>query len=146
MTAFSWTPQAFILKASAGDEAVKRTFDTAYIRALDFRENDRLNGFWRVVYRGDGGKKTGSERVEMALDAPACYKGPVVRGLVVAGVERQGDGGVVFVNETWMWRRQSESPVLLEGGFGRWIHVVLSGWLVLKGMAAVTGDNKGKRA
>ncbi|KAG7289270.1 hypothetical protein NEMBOFW57_005635 [Staphylotrichum longicolle] len=88
MTAFSWTPQAFLLRASAGDGAVKRTFETPFIQGLGFREGDRVNGFWRVVHRGDGGLgPQRGERVEMALDAPAGYRGPVVHGVVVAGVE-----------------------------------------------------------
>jgi hypothetical protein len=142
MTAFSWTPQAFILRASAGDSAVKKTFDTPFIQNLAFCEGDPVNGFWRVVYRGDGGL-TGGQRVEMALDAPPTYKGPVVRGVVVSGIEMRGDGDVVFVNETWMWRREGEPPVLLEGCMGRWLHAVLSGWLVMKGVRAVTEEKRG---
>jgi hypothetical protein len=141
MMAFGWTPQAFVLQASAGDGAAKRTFDTQFIQSLSFRCDDRVNGFWRVVHRGDGGLE-GNERVEMALDAPPTYRGPLVRGVIVAGMERQGDGDVVFVNETWMWRKQDEAPVLLEGRVGQWLHVVLSGWLVMKGAKAVTEDKR----
>jgi hypothetical protein len=137
MTAFSWTPQAFVLRASAGDDAVKETFDSQFIQGLSFRGDERVNGFWRVTHRGDGGVE-GNERVEMALDAPPTYRGPVIRGVIVAGMERQGDGDVVFVNETWMWRRQGEAPVLLEGRIGQWLHVVLSGWLVMKEVKAVS--------
>ena len=145
MAAFSWTPQAFLLRASAGDGDVRRTFDTAFIQGLGFREGDRVNGFWRVLYRGDGGLgPQGGERVEMALDAPAGYRGPVVNGVVVAGVEVQGGGEVVFVNETWMWRKQGEPPVLLERGMGRWLHVVLSGWLVMKGVRTVMEGREGR--
>ncbi|KAL1837877.1 hypothetical protein VTJ49DRAFT_3303 [Mycothermus thermophilus] len=143
MTAFSWTPQAFILRASVGDKGVRETFDTAYILSLDFCEGDRVNGFWKIVYRGEVGGHQGSERVELALDAPDGYKGPVVRGLVVAGVEMRDDGEVVFVNETWMWRREGEAPVLLEGRVGGWLHELLSGWLVMKGVRALT-EGKGK--
>ncbi|GAB1319400.1 hypothetical protein MFIFM68171_09610 [Madurella fahalii] len=135
MTAFSWTPQAFILRASAGDEEVKKTFDTQYIQMLEFRNDDRVNGFWRVVYRDDG-------RVEMALDAPAAYKGPVVKGVIVTGIEEQCDGNVVFINETWMWRKQDEVPLLLERRIAQWLHVVLSGWLVMKGVRAVAERKK----
>ncbi|KAL2172975.1 uncharacterized protein P884DRAFT_109079 [Thermothelomyces heterothallicus CBS 202.75] len=82
------------------------------------------------------------ERVEMALDPPRAYHGvpAVVRGIVVAGLETRGeDGRVVFVNETWMWRRQGEeAPLLLERPLGRWLHAVLAGWLVMKGLAAVS--------
>lgn len=137
MTAFGWTPQAFFLRAAAGDEGVKKTFNTAFIQNLEFRNGDRVNGFWSVVYRGDGGMQ-GHERVEMALDAPPTYKGARVNGVVVAGVELQDDGGIVFINETWMWRRENEALLLLESRFGGWFHVVLSGWLVMKGVRAVT--------
>ncbi|KAL2263510.1 hypothetical protein VTK26DRAFT_6411 [Humicola hyalothermophila] len=142
MAAFSWTPQAFILRASAGDSAARETFDPAFIRRLDFREGDRVNGFWKVVYCGGSGPQ-GNERVEMALHAPPNYRGPVVRGVVVAGIEMRDDGNVVFVNETWMWRREGEAPVLLEGRMGQWLHEVLSGWLVMKGIREVT-EGKGK--
>ncbi|KAH6641172.1 hypothetical protein F5144DRAFT_484841 [Chaetomium tenue] len=137
MTAFSWTPQAFLLRAAAGDEAVRKTFDTPYIRNLGFCNGERVNGFWSVVHRGNGGLQ-GHERVEMALDAPPTYKGARVNGVIVAGVEVQSDGGVVFVNETWMWRKEDEAPLLLESRFGGWFHVAVSGWLVMKGVSAVT--------
>lgn len=143
MISFSWAPQAVMLRAAAGEEAARKTFDTQFIQSLSFRKDDRVNGFWRVVYRGDGGVE-GNERVEMALDAPSSYRGPVVRGVVIAGVERQ-DGDVVFVNETWMWRKQDEAQVLLERRVGQWLHMVLSGWLVIKGVRAMM-DGKQKAA
>lgn len=137
MTAFSWTPQAFLLWASViTNSRLSRTFNAKFIQELDFQDGDRVNGFWKVVYRGDSGV-AGTERVEMALDAPLGYRGPVVRGVVVAGVETVEDGRVVFVNETWMWRRQGEGAVLLEGVTGRWLHGLLAGWLAVKGMTAV---------
>jgi hypothetical protein len=144
MTAFSWTPQAFFLRAAAGDETVRKTFDTAFIRNLRFCHGDRVNGFWTVVYRGNG-ELQGHERVEMTLDAPPTYKGARVNGVIVAGVELQNDGDIVFINETWMWRKENDAPLLLESGFGGWFHVVLSGWLVMKGVRAVT-EMKGKSA
>jgi hypothetical protein len=77
---------------SAGDEAVKRTFDTPFIQNVEFCEGDRVNGLWRVVYPGVGRQRGGGrERVEMALDAPAVYRGPLVRGAFVAGIEREDD-------------------------------------------------------
>ncbi|KAH6850541.1 hypothetical protein B0I37DRAFT_116335 [Chaetomium sp. MPI-CAGE-AT-0009] len=136
MTAFSWTPQAFFLRVAAGDEAARKTFDTPFIQNLGFCDGDRVNGFWTVVYRGNGGLQ-GHERVEMALDAPPTYKGARVNGVIVAGVELQNDGDIVFVNETWMWRKEDEAPLLLESRLGGWFHVVMSGWLVMKGVGAV---------
>ncbi|KAK4141223.1 uncharacterized protein C8A04DRAFT_14266 [Dichotomopilus funicola] len=157
MSAFRSTPQAYLLHASVKhDAAAVRTFDRGFIAGLGFTLGDRVNGFWRVGYRGagDGGVvgEWQGERVEMALDAPESYRGKRVEGVVVAGMERvplslsrskDRDGeedGVVFVNETWMWRREGEAPVLLESGFGRWFHVVMSGWLVMRGVKAVVGS------
>ncbi|KAK3308434.1 uncharacterized protein B0T15DRAFT_491021 [Chaetomium strumarium] len=143
MTAFSWTPQAFILWASAGDSAARETFRAQFIRNLEFRHGDRVNGFWRVIYRGTAAMHGDcGERLEMALDPPTNYRGPVVRGLIVAAVEEQSDGSIVVVNETWMWRKQSESPLLLERGVGQWLHVLLSEWLVMKGVRAVVERSK----
>ncbi|KAL2022362.1 hypothetical protein VTK56DRAFT_5429 [Thermocarpiscus australiensis] len=142
MAAFSWTPQAFVLRAWVKDSGVRKTFDTQFIQKLDFQEGDRVNGFWRVAYRGDGGLP-GAERVEMALDAPPTYSGPRARGVVVAGFERQDDGSLAFINETWMWRKQSEPPVLLERRIAQRLHVLLAGWLVTKGIKAAT-DERGK--
>ncbi|KAK4234115.1 hypothetical protein C8A03DRAFT_47484 [Achaetomium macrosporum] len=141
MTAFSWTPQALILWACAGDSAARKTFNGQFIRNLEFRHGDRVNGFWRVVYRDTGAAHGDSERLEMALDPPPNYRGPVVRGLVVAAVEKQSDGSIVFVNETWMWRKQSENSVLLERSAGQWLHVLLSEWLVMKGLRAVAEES-----
>lgn len=174
MTSFRSTPQAHLLRSSIRHDApTAQSFDRAFIANLGFSLGDRVNGFWKVAYRGVGpsthlaaepkegeGEGEGGggdwqvERVEMALDAPRSYRGKRVNGIVVAGMERvalerngEGDGdreedGVVFVNETWMWRRQGEAPVLLESGLGRWFHVVMSGWLVMRGVRAVVGSER----
>jgi hypothetical protein len=138
MTAFSRTPQAFVLWASVGDSRLRKTFNAQFIQNLEFQEGDRVNGFWRVAYRGDGKLPGSSERIEMLLDAPSTYKGPVTRGVVVAEVSRQDIGDLVFINETWMWRTKSEASVLLERSIGQWLHTLLSAWLVRKGIEAVT--------
>ncbi|KAH6626632.1 hypothetical protein B0J18DRAFT_425285 [Chaetomium sp. MPI-SDFR-AT-0129] len=176
MTSFRSTPQAYLLHTSVKHDAPAAvTFDRGFIAGLGFTLGDRVNGFWRVGYRGvgprvathttlptgDDDSKAGDggvvgewqgERVEMALDAPESYRGKRVEGIVVAGMEKvplslsrgkDRDGeedGVVFVNETWMWRREGEAPVLLESGLGRWFHVVMSGWLVMRGVKAVVEE------
>jgi hypothetical protein len=141
MTAFSWTPQAFLLRASLPRDAksVRQTFNTDYIQSLDFLPGDRVNGFWKVMSIVPALLAPGlkQHRAEMALDAPPGYTGPVVEGVIVAGMETVGDGGVLFFNETWMWRKQGERPVLLERHVGRWLHEVLAGWLVMNGVEEV---------
>lgn len=143
--AFSWTPQAFAIRASIREPGLKRTFDEDVIKSLEFRSGDIANGVYKVTYSGQG-ETSAAERVELALEAPKSYKGPVPRGLIVSeiqvvgpsGTVSQGDGDhVVFVNETWMWRRDTEPPTLIEGSVGGWLHTILAGWLALKGMRAV---------
>ena len=151
MTAFRGTPHVRLMKAllSASNPAAAATFDWSFIQTLNFRVGDRVNGLWRISYRGDGGGGD-EERIELAMDPPPGYQGPVASGIVVVALERgaQGGGGgdsrgsIVCVNETWMWRRQGEAPLLLEGSLGRWLHTLLSSWLVTKGvdaLAAVRG-------
>ena len=141
MKAFAWTPQSFAIRAAVGPDA-RRTFAAAYIDGLAFGPGDRVDGVYTVAYRGSGGRG-GEERVELMLDAPEGYRGPVVSGMIVAAVEVvPGDAErpeqVVFVNETWMWRRLDERPTMLEGSLGSWLHSLLAGWLVVKGVKAVT--------
>lgn len=70
---------------------------------------------------------------------PRSYGGPPVRGLILSALEEEQDGAAVrFVNETWLWRRRDEKPTLLESGLGKWLHSPLAGWLVIKGLGAVT--------
>ncbi|KAK1771445.1 hypothetical protein QBC33DRAFT_591730 [Phialemonium atrogriseum] len=143
MKAFARTPQSFAIRAAAGPDA-RRTFAPAYIDGLAFGPGDRVDGVYTVAYRGSGGPGgRGEERVELMLDAPEGYRGPVVTGMIVAAVEVvPGDAErpeqVVFVNETWMWRRLDERPTMLEGSLGSWLHSLLAGWLVVKGVEAVT--------
>ncbi|KAK1759035.1 hypothetical protein QBC47DRAFT_370960 [Echria macrotheca] len=137
MTAFSGTPQVFLLKRMLprDDGDTRRTFQREWIQTLDFNEGDRVNGFWRVAHRGRCGGE--EERVELVMDAPAGYQGPVVQGVVVVGMETAGRDGVVFVNETWMWREKDERKVLLESAAGKWLHGLLSSWLVTRGLDAL---------
>ncbi|KFA61231.1 hypothetical protein S40285_10417 [Stachybotrys chlorohalonatus IBT 40285] len=133
---FSWTPTGLILRSVIKDRAARRSFDTDYLQALDFDIGDRVNGAYTVVYHGPGGVE-GSERLELALDPPAGYTGPQPHGLIVAEVA-PAQQGLVFVNETWMWRKEHEKKTLIEAPVGAWIHEVMTGWLVVNGLAAVT--------
>ncbi|KAL1872325.1 hypothetical protein VTK73DRAFT_1556 [Phialemonium thermophilum] len=144
MKAFGWTPQAFAIRAAVGSSEAKRTFDDAYIDNLDFREGDRVDGVYTVAFRGSRDGQS-EERVEMLLDPPASYRGPVVKGLIACGVEPvpslegvEKPAKVVFINETWLYRKTDEKPTLLEGAAGRWIHSLLAGWLIMKGLKVVS--------
>lgn len=126
---------------SREDVVTAETFSRERIQKLDFGVGDRVHGVWQVAYRGDGDRESkiseGRERVELAMEAPVGYRGPVVEGVVVVGVERMDEKHVVFVNETWMWRRRGEKKVLLENAAGRWFHTLLSSWLVKRGVDAL---------
>lgn len=135
--AFSCTPQAFVLRMVIKDPEAKHSFSAEYIKTLDFRVGQRVNGAYTVTYVGKGHVE-GSERVELALDPPKGYRGPSPQGCIISEVRPaegdNSDGQVVFVNETWMWRKESEPKTLLEGGVGAWIHALTSGWLILEGL------------
>lgn len=148
MKAFARTPQAYVIRAALGPDA-RRTFGDAHIDGLEFRIGDRVAGVYTVAYRGcRSGEGIREERVELMLDAPSCYRGPVVEGLIAAAVELLPDDEIgdekelvrraVFVNETWMWRKPEEKPTMLEGKVGSWLHSLLAGWLVTKGLDVVT--------
>ena len=77
------------------------------------------------------------------IEAPPSYQGPVPRGLLVAeaaqvAVADKRLDAVVFVNETWMWRRVDEKPTLIESPVARWFHGMMARWLVVRGIGAVT--------
>lgn len=134
--AFSWTPQAILIRAMIKEPELKRTFDSDWIYSLKFALGDYVNGIYRVCHHE---KDPSSERLELMIEVPASYKGPAARGLLVAAMEPTGkhaDGesdNVVLVNETWMWRRVDEPHTLLETSFGKWFHGKLAGWLIMKG-------------
>ena len=121
----------------------KRSFSPEYIKSLEFQPGQRVNGAYTVAYVGEGHSE-GSERVELALDPPQGYRGPAPQGRIISeilpakGTDADGaEDRIVFVNETWMWRKPNEPKTLLEGGFGAWVHALTSGWLILEGRKAV---------
>ncbi|KAH7374845.1 hypothetical protein B0T11DRAFT_3747 [Plectosphaerella cucumerina] len=146
--AFGRTPQAFAIKASISEPHLRRSFEGDVVRGLPFQKGDMVNGVYRVAYYGQG-EDPSSERVELVIEAPASYKGHVPKGLIVAEVvvidgplsSDKGDGQleqqVVFVNETWMWRRKDDPATLIEGTVGGWLHALMAGWLILKGIEGV---------
>ncbi|KAM4062682.1 hypothetical protein HRG_007511 [Hirsutella rhossiliensis] len=148
--AFAWTPQAWLIRALVGDAHARRSFDTDWIDALAFAPGDLVNGVYKVAcHEREGPGFALPERAELLIQAPATYRGPSVCGLLLAAIEpalsasadtAAGKGhepSVVFVNETWMWRRAGEKPVLLETPLGKWFHGLLARWLVFKGLDAV---------
>ncbi|KHO01247.1 uncharacterized protein MAM_00248 [Metarhizium album ARSEF 1941] len=143
--AFRWTPQAAIIRGALSEPLNRRSFDTAWIDNLCFKPGDVVNGVYKVSCSTTD-QATGSERVELLIDTPPSYRGPRVRGLILAAIEPASPsmnsddkgpagGRIVIVNETWMWRLADEKPTLLESSVGRWLHRLLAGWLVLKGVS-----------
>ncbi|KAK3186318.1 hypothetical protein K4F52_004856 [Lecanicillium sp. MT-2017a] len=140
--AFSWTPQAILIRSMLKEQDCRDSFTRDWINGLAFRVGNLVNGVYRVShYAGDS--SAGVERVELLIDTPASYTGPPVRGLILAVLEKSTETAV-FINETWLWRRQDEKPTLLESPFGKWFHGLLAGWMVIKGIAGVTARNVGQ--
>lgn len=143
--AFCSTLQAWLMRNAIGDPEAKRTFDASWIQKLPFKHGDVVNGAYKVVYHGSGPAQ-GSERIEFAIEAPASYRGPPApRGLILTEllhIEPEsgltGEGYVVFLNETWMWRRHDEKPTLIESGLAALIHRLMAGWMVMRGVDSVT--------
>ncbi|PHH62368.1 hypothetical protein CDD82_2007 [Ophiocordyceps australis] len=146
--AFGLSPQALLLRALTRNGETRSTFASAYIDQLPLCRGQLVNGVYAISSL-ESPDALGSERVEMSIQVPAPW--PSVDGLVVAAIEpvspRAWDAeepvdDVIFVNETWMWRRVHDGPTLLETRLGGWFHSRLSAWLVLRGMAAVVKANK----
>ncbi|KAI1771947.1 hypothetical protein F4818DRAFT_444575 [Hypoxylon cercidicola] len=138
MQAFSWTPQALLMArmGSSFDDptgAFARSFQTPYLSACAFRPGDRVCGAYVVRER------RGDERAVLELAPPQGWRGPAVKGVLRVGFEREGDDNVRFVHETVLWRAVGEKETFLEGRMGRWMQGLLTGWLVVKGVEAVTG-------
>ncbi|EAW15270.1 uncharacterized protein ACLA_059340 [Aspergillus clavatus NRRL 1] len=127
MSRFARLPQAYILRAMS-TAAEKPGFDAARIQALEFREGDSVCGAYRVVLRT-------AERVEFALKPMG-----VIQGRLVVSLTEDGDGRVVFMNETLMWRPVGEKVVMpLETGVGRWVHELTAWWMLDSGVRYLMG-------
>lgn len=153
MRMFTWTPQAFVMKAIVsrlpGGKRHAETFSAAYLDACRFQPGDRVCGVYVVR---DRVASEGGERVFLDLSAPEGWKGPPVTGVLDCGYiigEENGEKVVKFVNETVLWRTKDGKPTLLEGKVSRWLHTAMVGWMMVRGVEAVTGGEekaKGKIA
>ncbi|CEJ89718.1 hypothetical protein VHEMI05542 [[Torrubiella] hemipterigena] len=138
--AFSWTPQAFLIRSLIKDKDTRATFDASRLLSTNFVQGDIVNGVYRVIaYQGKGPQHPGQpERVELALTSPPDYKGPPMEGRIIAIVEEAEEkGSVVLVNETWMWRKVEDKPTMLESAGGKLFHGLLAKWLLTAGKQAV---------
>lgn len=155
MVAFTRTPQAPIIKWAITAPEDRHTFDREWIENLQFAAGDLVTGVYRVAYRKGTVRPEGGafETVELLIETPEGYSGPPAHGLIVVVVETVDEKvdangklfeepHVRFINETWFWRSQEEKPVMLESAFGRWFHGLVAGWLVVKGIAAVTQQSQ----
>lgn len=138
-TAFSWTPQAFLIRSLLKEPLNRGSFDTEWIKNLEFKDGDIVNGVYKVSHVSSD-SNTRAERVELLIDIPVSYKGPPVRGLILSATEPnqaasvEQEDNISFINETWMWRLKEEKPTMLESRFGGWFHGLLAGWLIIKGL------------
>ncbi|KAK5630462.1 hypothetical protein RRF57_006177 [Xylaria bambusicola] len=146
MRTFTRTPQAFVMKSLVsrlpGGAAHAETFSATYLDACCFQPGDRVCGVY--VVRERVASETG-ERVFLDLSAPEGWRGPVVTGVLDCGyvlAEENGEKVVRFVNETVLWRTADGKPTLLEGKVSRWLHTAMVGWMVVRGVEAVTGRAK----
>ncbi|KAI0405825.1 hypothetical protein F4802DRAFT_136726 [Xylaria palmicola] len=145
MRAFTWTPQAFAMKSMVarlpGGAAHAETFSAPYLDACRFEAGDRICGVYLVRERVSRDR---GERAFLDLSPPEGWRGPVVAGVLDCGFvieEKGGEEFVRFVNETVLWRRKAEKPTLLEGTISRWFHTLMVGWMMVKGVQAVTGND-----
>ncbi|OAK97412.1 hypothetical protein IQ06DRAFT_296558 [Phaeosphaeriaceae sp. SRC1lsM3a] len=115
MADFARRPPAWGLWYLIKDAKDRATFDTAYIRSLQFVPGDRVCGTYVVTSRAGG-------RITLSLSAPESYAGPLVEGMLIAEIKEEG-GQTTFTNHTVMWREQGKgSAGVLEGTVGRWMH------------------------
>ncbi|KAF2396397.1 hypothetical protein EJ06DRAFT_534121 [Trichodelitschia bisporula] len=134
MTFFARTPQAWGISYLLRNSEARATFSRLYLQRCKFDLGEVACGVYRVVSRGPG-------FIEMALEAPEGYKGPVVEGRIVSRVEVEGEKAV-FWNETVMWRRVGEPRTLLEGAVGRWLHGLMVRWMLDSGTRGLMEGTK----
>ncbi|KAF2247765.1 hypothetical protein BU26DRAFT_487481 [Trematosphaeria pertusa] len=139
MATFSRQPPAWGIWYLIKDAKDRGTFDSAYIRSLQFAPGDRVCGVYVVSSRD-------AERVTLALDAPESYSGPLVEGMLVVEVKEEGSE-TTFINHTVMWREKGKGRAgALESAGGRWMHGLMVRRLVESGvqrLLAELGDKKG---
>lgn len=123
-------PQAYLIRMVCSPEE-KATFNQDYIRKLDFKEGDLVNGMYRVVVRTKG-------KVEFEIKTMGIVRG----GRMVIGVEEKADEWECS-SETAMWKRVGEKkPMPLEKGLLKWSHELASWWLLDSGTKYLMGLKK----
>jgi hypothetical protein len=95
--AFSWTPQAFAIRAATGVAEIRRTFDTEYIQSLDFHQGSVVNGAYQVSLHTTRSAPV-TETLELSLVPPPDYRGPIRQRDV--DVEK-GNGGANAAGEPY---------------------------------------------
>lgn len=137
MACFGRTPQALLMRllvwtksTTSNSELAKagQTFDVAHIQNLDFVPGDVVCGIYRVQART-------AARVEFAM-VPLPIKGmPPIDGRLVTGVQRRTDKDTLFLTQTVQWKRRDVEAVLpLERKPVRWLHELVSWWLLETGI------------
>jgi hypothetical protein len=122
MVSFSNYPPSWIIYFLIRSASDRATFAATHLQNLNFEKGDVVCGVYRVV------KRTPNS-VALLLDAPESYKGPPASGMIVSSIEQRGEE-TVFLNDVFLWRTKSESPVPLEGGLGKWMHSIIAMSLV----------------
>ncbi|KAF2668866.1 hypothetical protein BT63DRAFT_287310 [Microthyrium microscopicum] len=130
MSIFAYTPQGLLISRFI-DERARKSFDSAYLARCIFEEGDRVCGTYVVSQRA-------ARRVELALSPPSSYAGPVVKGVMVVRIEQEKGCDMLLCNEVWMWRREDEARVPIEGGMGRWMHGFFVRWLMYRALGHIS--------
>jgi len=127
MAIFSRRPPAWGIWYLVKDSKDRSTFNSAYIRSLQFALGDRVCGVYVVSSRD-------AARVTLDLNAPESYTGPLVEGMLVVEIKEEGIE-TTFVNHTVLWREKGKgSTGVLESAGGRWMHGLMVRGLVESGV------------
>ncbi|CAG5154290.1 uncharacterized protein ALTATR162_LOCUS3546 [Alternaria atra] len=138
MATFSKRPPAWGIWYMIKDAKDRNTFNSAYIRSLQFVLGDRVCGVYVVTSRD-------KERITLTLDAPGSYKGPLVEGMLVVEVKEEGDQ-TTFINHTVMWREKGKGNAgVLEGVVGRWMHGLMVRGLIESGVQKLSAEIEEKK-
>ncbi|KAL0479339.1 hypothetical protein AKO1_007606 [Acrasis kona] len=130
MRRFTNLPQAYIMKYMV-EESAKKTFEYSYLDDLNFSEGDVVCGIYKVVQRS-------SEKIELSFLPLPNSKGPQIKGRLIISFKDVGDGKTKVSNGLVMWRNKDDNLTLpLERAVGRWLHELMTCWLVDSGSAYV---------
>ncbi|PVH90443.1 hypothetical protein DM02DRAFT_19494 [Periconia macrospinosa] len=138
MATFSRYPPAWGIWYLIKDTKDRNTFNSAYIRSLQFVLGDRVCGVYLVTSRD-------KERITLTLNAPRSYVGPLVGGILVVEVKEEGSQ-TNFANHTVMWREKGKgSAGVLEGVVGRWMHGLMVRGLIESGVRQLLAELEEKK-